>query len=355
MSREVLPNATREDITFMENILAKGTIKHKYAVRIQTVLNRAYGRSTSDTADALGLHTVTVSRYVNRFNNGGVQALLKDKTRKPGKEPIAEELKNELCRIVCREKPENATHWSTRELAKRVGISHNAVSLILKERGLKPHLVKRFQFSTDPDFEKKLEDVVGLYLDPPENSIVLCVDEKSQIQALERTQPILPMLPGVPERQTHDYYRHGTTTLFAALNVLSGKVIGDCREKHTANDYISFLKKLDRQCPKGKTLHIIADNYRTHKTDDVRKYLDSKPGRFVEHFIPTHSSWLNLVERWFGEITAKRIRRESWDGVAQLEKAITDFINHWNKSGKRFTWTKTASEIKDSIRKAQSI
>lgn len=354
MGREVLPNATAEDIAFMAKILDKGAIQHKYAVRIQTVLNRAEGRSTNDTAAALGLHIITVSRYVRRFNEGGVEALLRDKTRKPGKEPISTETKNELCRIVCQEKPENATHWSTRELAKRVGISHNAVSRVLREHGLKPHLVKSFQFSTDPDFETKLEDVVGLYLNPPENSIVLCVDEKSQIQALERSQPILPLRPGVPERQSHDYYRHGTTTLFAALNVLSGKVIGECRDKHTADDYIAFLKRLDRQCPKSKTLHIVADNYRTHKTAEVRMYLDSKPGRFVEHFIPTHSSWLNLVERWFGEITTKRIRRDSWDGVTQLERAIGDYIKHWNKSGRCFTWTKTAKEIKGSIKKARS-
>jgi transposase len=180
------------------------------------------------------------------------------------------------------------------------------------------------------------------------------VDEKSQLQASERSQPILPLLPGVPERQTQDYYRHGTTTLFAALNVLNGKVIGECRDKHTADDYISFLKKVNRQCPKGKTLHIVADNYRTHKTAEVRKYLDLKPGRFVEHFIPTHSSWLNLVERWFGEITTKRIRHESWDGVAQLERAIDDFIKHRNDSGRRFPWAKTAKEIKRSLRKAKS-
>jgi transposase len=354
MGREVFPNCEAEDIAFMEKILEKGDIKHKYAIRIQTVINRARGRSTTDTAAALGLHIVTVSQYVHRYNEGGVEALLKDKTRKPGKEPISTETKNEICRIVCQEKPENATHWSTREIAKRVGVSHNTVSLVLKERGLKPHLVKGFQFSTDPDFENKLEDVVGLYLDPPDNSIVLCVDEKSQIQALERSQPILPLLPGVPERQSHDYYRHGTTTLFAALNVISGKVIGECRDKHTADDYIAFLKKLDRQCPKSKTLHIIADNYRAHKTKEVRLYLESKPGRFVEHFIPTHSSWLNLVERWFGEITTKRIRRESWDGVAQLEKAIGEYIKHWNKTGRKFSWTKTSLEIKGSISRARS-
>jgi len=353
MGREVLPITTNDDIELMNKILSAGNLQHKYAIRLQTVLNRAKGKTTNDTASFLGINIVTVSRYVHRFNTGGIESLLKDKTRLPGKAPIPDEIKNELCRIVCNEKPDNATHWSTRELGKRVGIGHATVNNILRERGLKPHMVKKFQFSTDPEFEKKLEDVVGLYLNPPENSIVLCVDEKSQIQALERSQPILPLLPGVPERQSHDYYRHGTTTLFAALNVLSGKVIGECKEKHKAADYISFLRKIDRQCPKGKVLHIIADNYSAHKTKEVREYLESKNGRFVEHFIPTHSSWLNMVERWFGEITSKRIRRESWSGVKELENAITDFIKTWNNSGKRFTWVKTAEQISSSIEKAR--
>lgn len=354
MIHEVLPSATAEELAFMEQVLANGAIQHKYAVRLQVVLNRAKGTSTTETAKVLGIHPMTVSRYVHRFNVGGVESLLGDKTRKPGKAPISDDIKNEVCRIACKEKPENATHWSTRGLAKRVGISHNAVNVILRERGIKPHIVQRFQFSTDPDFKEKLEDVVGLYLAPPENSIILCVDEKSQIQALERTQPILPLREGIPERQTHDYVRHGTTTLFAALNVLSGKVIGECREQHKAADYIEFLKKIDRSCPKTKTLHIVVDNYSTHKTKEVRDYLATKPGRFVEHFIPTHSSWLNLVERWFSEITTKRIRRDSWDGVAQLEKAISDFIKHWNKSGKKFTWVRTAKKIKKSIAKVKS-
>jgi transposase len=353
MGREIMPEASEDDLEFMESVLAAGDIKHKYAVRVQAVLSRARKRSTNDTASILGIDIVTVSRYVRRFNEGGVESLLRDKTRKPGKAPIAVEVKNELCRIVCNEKPESGTHWSTRELGKRMDISHGAVNVILRERGLKPHLVKKFQFSSDPDFEKKLEDVVGLYLDPPENSIVFCVDEKTQIQALERSQPILPLLPGVPERQAHDYYRHGTTTLFAALNVASGKVIGDCKDGHKAADYIAFLKMVDRKSPKGKTLHIIADNYSAHKTPEVRAYLDSRNGRFVEHFIPTHSSWLNLVERWFGEITTKRIRRESWSGVLELERAITDYITHWNKSGRRFRWTKSAADITASIKTAR--
>jgi transposase len=227
------------------------------------------------------------------------------------------------------------------------------VNRILRERGIKPHLVKRFQFSNDKEFESKLKDVVGLYLDPPDNAIVLSVDEKTQIQALERTQPILPMLPGVPERQTVDYERHGTTTLFAALDVLSGNVIGECKDAHKAEDYIAFLKKVDKSCTKGMVLHIVADNYATHKTKEVNKYIESTNGRFVTHFTPTHSSWLNLIERWFAEITNKRIRRESWDSTTQLKKAIKDYIETWNASGRAFKWVKKADDILAKIQTAK--
>ena len=197
--------------------------------------------------------------------------------------------------------------------------------------------------------------MAGLYLDTPENSIVFCVDEKTQIQALERTQPILPLRPGVPERQTHDYERHGTTTLFAALNVASGKVIGKCKKSHKAEDYVDFLKELDRKAPKKKTLHIIADNYSSHKAPVVKEYLEKKSGRFVEHFIPTYSSWLNMIERWFAEITNKRIRRESWSSLKELEEAITDYIIAWNESGRRFSWTKNFDTIKASVEKAKEL
>jgi len=353
MGKTIKPELKGNDLRLMEAILAEGHVKHKYAVRLQTVINRANGLPTNDIALFLGININTVSDHVHRYNNGGIEALLCDKTRKPGIEPISDEVIAKLVQLVCREKPENGTHWSTRELAKRFGISHTSVNKILREYGLKPHLVKRFQFSTDKEFASKLADVVGLYLDPPENSIVFCVDEKSQIQALERTQPILPMGPGIPERQTHDYYRHGTTTLFAALNVASGKVIGKCSKSHKAEDYVSFLKELDRQAPKGKELHIIADNYSSHKAPAVKGYLESKKGRFVEHFIPTYSSWLNMIERWFAEITNKRIRRESWGSLKELEKAITEYIVSWNESGRRFSWTKTFDEIQKSIEKAR--
>lgn len=354
MAKAIEPKASDEDIMVMEQILKAGKVRHKYAVRIQTVLNRVQGRSPTETAAFLGIDVVTVSRHVRRFNEGGVEALTRDKTRPPGKSPISVEIKNEISRIVCTETPGDATQWSVRTLANRMGISHMAVQRILQERGLKPHRVEGFQFSTDPNFEQKLEDVVGLYLNPPENSIVFCVDEKSQIQALERTQPLLPLRPGVPARQTSDYKRHGTTTLFAALNVATGKVIGETKETHKSSDYISFLERIDRKTPKSKTLHIILDNYSAHKSQEVKDFLKTKSGRFVEHFIPTHSSWLNLVERWFAEITTKQIRRESWTGVNHLNRSIAGFIRIWNDSGKKFQWVKTSEQIKSKIARAKS-
>jgi transposase len=354
MGKVLEPKIHGDDLPLMEALLSAGRIKHKYAVRLQAVINKAKGQSTNSIATILGMNINTVSRHVHRYNEGGIAALLYDKTRKPGIEPIPEKVKHKLVQFACQEKPQHQTHWSTRELGKQFGISHTSVNTILRAHDIKPHLVKTFKFSTDKHFESKLADVVGLYLAPPKNSIVFCVDEKSQIQALERTQPILPMGPGIPERQTHDYYRHGTTTLFAALNVASGKVIGKCSKSHKAEDYVTFLQELDRKAPKEKILHIIADNYSSHKAPAVKEYLAEKQGRFVEHFIPTYSSWLNMIERWFAEITTKRIRRESWSSLKELEDAITDYIIHWNESGRKFTWTKTFDDIQKSIEKAKT-
>jgi len=347
--KEVYPNISEEEIGIMKQLLSSGQIQHKYAIRLQTVINRAQRKSTNEIASYLGINITTVSSYVNRFNEGGLPILLRDKTRLPGKEKISEATKNEVCRLTCTEKPEGKSHWSSREIAQRVGISRTSVQEIWKERGLKPHRVKSFQYSKDPAFEQKLEDVVGLYMNPPVNAVILCVDEKSQIQALERSQPILPLREGVPERQSHDYYRHGITTLFAALNVMTGNVIGECKDTHTSGEYISFLKKLDTCNPKGKVLHIVIDNYATHKTEKVKEYIASMNGRFVEHFIPTHSSWLNLVERWFAEITNKSIRRGSFSGLEELKKTIRTYIKHWNKNPKPFKWTKSAERISNSI------
>ena len=348
------PNLNDEDKDLMEKLLEAGQLKHKYAVRLQTVLHRAKGKGTGEISDFLGIDPATVPLYIRRYNDGGVASLLGDKTRKPGKKPVGQETKDEACRIVCTEKPAGETHWSTRSLARRVGISHTSAGAILRERGLQPHIAKGRNYSDDPRFEEKLRDVVGLYTSPPENAIVLCVDEKTQIQALERSRPILPILRNVPERQSVDYIRHGTTTLFAALDMLGGNVIGDCNATHKAQDYIRFLRKVDRSCEKGKALHIVVDNVSTHKTEAVRAYLESVPGRFVQHFIPTHSSWLNLVERWFAEITNKRIRRGSFESVPELIAAIKDYIRAWNASGRSFSWTKKPDDILAKIRKAKA-
>ena len=352
--KELQPKLNQEDKILMERLLTAGHIQHKYAVRLQTILLRAKGKGTGEIAEFLGIHQSTVGLYINRYNDYGIDSLLHDKTRKPGKEAISQEIKNEICRLVCNEKPKGETHWSCRTLAKRVGIGRTSVSRILQELGLQPHRVTKRNYSNDPDFEAKMKDVVGLYLKPPQNAIILCVDEKTQIQALERSQPILPIIRNVPERQSVDYIRHGTTTLFAALDVLSGNVIGECKATHSSEDFVLFLKKVDKACAKGKVLHIVADNLSAHKTKTVYSYFDTVPGRFVLHFIPTHSSWLNLVERWFAEITNKRIRRGSFESVPQLIKTIKEYIRVWNKSGRSFVWTKKPDEILTKINKAQS-
>jgi len=352
--KELQPKLNHEDQDWMEKLLSAGHVKHKYAVRLQTILLRAKGKGTDEISDFLGIHPCTVSLYINRYNTLGISSLLQDKTRKPGNEPISQDIKNKVIRLACNEKPKNETHWSCRTLAEHVGISHTSVNYILHEYGIKPHTASKHNYSNDPNFEAKLTDVVGLYLNPPKNAIILCVDEKSQIRALERSQPIMPMIRNVSERQTVDYIRHGTTTLFAALNYLNGNIIGECRDRHTSDDYISFLKKLDEECPKRKVLHIVTDNLSSHKTKAVYEFLNSMPKRFVTHFIPTHSSWLNLVERWFAEITNKRIRRGSFESVKELTKAIKEYIKTWNKSGRLFVWTKTSDEILAKIKKAKS-
>lgn len=347
------PLASDGDRMVMRELVKRKGLDAWQHRRIQIVLGRVEGKRPSDLSATLHLRPATITETVRRFNAQGVEGLLHPaRQHGGGKEPVDEATEQRLVQVVKTDRPTDATHWSTRALAARFGISHTAVHRILGKHQLKPHLVKRFRTSDDPQFAEKLADVVGLYLNPPENAIVLCVDEKSQIQALERMQPILPLREGIPERQTHDYYRHGTTTLYAALSVASGKVIGSTKERHRAVEYIGFLKLLDRKLPKGKELHIVADNVSSHKTKAVQEYLQSKPGRFFIHYTPTHSSWLNLVERWFAELTNKRIRRGSWDGTRELERAILEYIHEWNRSGKALRWTKTAGQILVSLDKA---
>jgi transposase len=256
--------------------------------------------------------------------------------------------------LACKAKPENSTHWSTREMAKAAEVSQSTVQRIWSANGIKPHLVRTFKLSTDPKFEEKLVDVVGLYMDPPENAMVLCVDEKSQVQALDRTQPGLPMKKGRCGTMTHDYKRNGTTTLFAALDVLTGKVIGSCKKRHRHEEFLSFLKQVDRVTPTDLDLHVVLDNYATHKHPDVKAWLREHK-RFKLHFVPTSCSWLNLVERFFAEITNKAIRRGAFDSVSALTDCIDDYLRLHNRDAKPFKWTATAEAILDKVNRCRAI
>jgi transposase len=273
---------------------------------------------------------------------------LRDEQRPGALRKISDEQMERMIVKTLEEAPADATHWSTRSMAKAVGMSQATVLRIWRAFGLQPHRVETFKLSTDPYFIEKVRDIVGLYLAPPEAAIVLCVDEKSQIQALDRTQPIFPLRPGTPERRTHDYARHGITSLFAALDVASGKVIGQLHRRHRAVEFRKFLEHLDREVPTDLDLHLILDNYATHKTLSIQRWLVRHP-RFHLHFTPTYASWLNLVERWFAELTEKWIRRGTHRSTAALETAIKNWIQSWNGHPRPFIWVKTADEILESV------
>ena len=273
---------------------------------------------------------------------------MRDAKRPGRKKAISAELVKKVVDKTLYETPVAETHWSTRSLAKEMGISHVSVHRIWQQHGLAPHRVETFKLSKDPKFVEKLRDVVGLYLDPPDKALVLSVDEKSQIQALERTRPLLPLRPGIPAQQTHDYTRHGTTTLYAALSMLDGKVIGECLPRHRAVEFIGFLRRIDRETPQDLELHLVVDNSSSHKSPPVKRWL-VRHKRFHLHFTPTSSSWLNMVERWFGEISRKRIRRGSFESVKELVAAIEEYLAHYNQTPKRFVWTKDADMILSKI------
>jgi len=330
------------------------SLPHRQVLRARIVTLAADGVENQDIAEALSVSRPTVQLWRERFLALRLPGLEKDAPR-PGRNPrIPPEKVREVVEATLHQTPANATHWSTRSMAKAQGLSEASVRRIWRQHNLKPHLVETFKLSRDKQFLEKLKDVVGLYLNPPDKALVLCVDEKSQIQALDRTQPLLPLRPGIPARQTHDYKRNGTTTLFAALSMLDGQVIGDCMPRHRHQEFIRFLKKIDAETPPGMELHLIVDNYGTHKHPRVKAWLGRHP-RFHLHFTPTSSSWLNLVERWFREITDKRIRRDSFVSVEQLTEAIMDYIEHHNEGPKPFVWTAKLEDILAKITRARAV
>jgi transposase len=317
------------------------------AQRAKIVLACADGKDNKAVAAQMGIGEHMVARWRGRFTSRRLDGL-QDEDR-PGRPPsILLDKVEEVVTATLEEMPGDATHWSRSSMAKRSGISESSVGRIWKKFELKPHLTDGFKLSTDPLFVEKVVDVVGLYHNPPEKAVVLCVDEKSQVQALDRSQPVLPMMPGMPERRTHDYARYGTTSLFAAFNIADGTVIGELHRRHRHQEYLKFLRRIDKNVPSELDVHIVCDNYGTHKTPEVRDWLQKHP-RFHVHFTPTGSSWINQVERWFGYLTDKKIRRGVHKSVQALEADIRDWIEHWNEDPKPFTWTKTADEILNSL------
>ncbi len=317
------------------------------AMRCRIVLACAEGGNNIEVGRRLGLHRDTIGRWRNRFIDRRLDGL-HDEPR-PGKpRSITDEDVERVIVKTLEETPPDATHWSTRSLAKAVGMNQTAVSRIWRAFGLKPHLAETFKLSPDPQFIDKVRDIVGLYLNPPDAAVVLCVDEKSQIQALDRTAPILPLMPGVPQRRTHDYKRNGITNLYAALDVASGNVIANLTDRHRAEEFLRFLNLVNRSVPDHLDVHLIVDNSSTHKTPAVHRWLVRHP-RFTMHFTPTYSSWLNLVERWFAELTNKWLRRGTHRSVKELATSIRTWINNWNDDPKPFVWHKTADEILDSV------
>jgi len=341
----VLPAADRAQVA---QIVANGNTPQKLAIRARIVLMLADRVRPSHIATQLGLSRNHVHYWMRRFVALGVGGVLKDAPRPAHRKRLPLEKVGAIVQATLTTTPPGRTHWSTRTMARAQGVSEKTIRNIWHQYGLQPHRVTRFKLSKDPHFVDKLRDVVGLYLNPPEKAVVFCVDEKSGIQALDRTRPVLALGPGVPERQTHDYIRHGTTCLYAALRLFDGVVLGECRPKRNAKEFLRFLNRVDRATAADETVHVILDNLSTHKSPPVTRWLRRHP-RVQFHFIPTSSSWLNLVERWFGEITRDRIRRGTFESVPALIAAIDDYLRHYNEAPRRFIWTKDADMILDKV------
>jgi transposase len=318
------------------------------ALRSRIVLACAGGAPVSTVAGELGVSRTTVAKWRSRFQAARLEGLSDE--RRPGRPRTIkdEQVERVITATLEQQPPDGDTHWSTRSMANSAGMSQSAVSRIWRAFGLRPHVIQTWKLSADPQFIDKVRDVVGLYMSPPEDALVLCVDEKSQIQALDRTAPCLPLLPTTPARRTHDYVRNGTTSLFAAFDLASGSVIAQSYRRHRHQEFLRFLKLIDAAVPAGLDLHLVLDNYATHKTPEIHKWLLRHP-RFHLHFTPTSSSWMNLVERWFAELTTRKLRRSAHRSVAELETDIRRWVNDWNKKPRPFAWTKTADEILETL------
>ena len=343
---------TKEELEQVQRLARGRNTAQKVVLRSRIVLKKMEGLSQEVISEHLGTSRVTVGLWLKRYQKGGIPALLKDASRSGRIPQLSEEKEKKIIEATLHSTPAEATHWSVRTMAEAQNISRMAVHRVWKKYNIKPHKVKTFKISNDPNFVEKVKDIVGLYLNPPDRALVLSVDEKSQIQALDRTQPGLPMKRGHAGTMTHDYKRHGTTTLFAALNILDGKVISACMQKHRQDEFLRFLNKIDKETPKDLDLHLIADNYGAHKTPRVQAWLKKHP-RFTMHFTPTSSSWLNMVERFFSELTTKRVRRGVFRSVAELEKAILEFIEKHNEKPRIFTWVKDADTILAKVAKCK--
>lgn len=353
MARNVRPLQLKEsDKRQLQQWVSAFGTPQQVAVRCRIVLDAAEGVSVDQMAARWETNRKTVMLWRKRFETEGAESLWEVATGRGRKPTYGPEKIQSIIDATLQSKPKGMTHWSCRLMAATQKVSKSTISNIWRSHNLKPHRTKTFKLSRDAKFLEKLTDVVGLYLNPPQQAVVLCVDEKSQIQALDRTQPGLPIKKGRCGTMTHDYKRNGTTTLFAALEVLSGRVIGQCHERHRHQEFLRFLRRLDREFPGKTPLHLVMDNYGTHKHANVRNWLKRHP-RFVCHFVPTSSSWLNLVERWFGELTSKRIRRDSFGSVPELKQAIDEFLAAWNEAPKPFVWTATVDSIVAKLAKCR--
>ena len=342
------PEISAEEREELQRWVRRPKTSQALALRARIILASEGGASDMAIAVQLGTTRETVGKWRRRFLQRGCDGLL-DEARPGAPRQIRDEDVERVLTLTLESTPKDATHWSTRLLAQACGLNQTAVSRIWRAFALQPHRTETFKLSSDPLFIEKVRDIVGLYLHPPERAVVLCVDEKSQIQALDRTQPLLPMRPGLPERRSHDYERHGTTSLFAAFNTATGSVLGKCYSHHRSMEFKKFLQEIDRNVPADMSIHLVLDNYGTHKTALIHNWLVKRP-RFQLHFTPTSASWLNLIERWFGLITQRQIRRGSFRSTRELEEAIRRYLETYNQNPRPFIWTKTADQIFESLK-----